>query len=724
MFERWGRIVYRRRWAVLAVGATGVVLAGVWGLGVFGSLSDGGFEDPDSEATRAAQRIERTLGRTDAADVVALYRSPSWTVDDQRFEQAVVDTLAGLPADEVAAVNGYYQTGAPAFVSEDRHSTYVSITLAGDTEEDRTDGFAAIRDELEAPGLETRVGGNQAVFTDVNEQVARDIGRAEALSMPIVLILSLLIFGGLVAATLPIGVGMIAILGAFALLRAMTLVGDVSVFSINVITLLGLGLAIDYALFVVSRFREELAAGSTVEQAVARTVSTAGRTVVFSGLTVAAALASLLLFPQNFLRSMGFGGMAAVLVAMLAALTMLPALLSVLGHRVDAGGLPFLRRTRAAHRATGGVWTRIAHTVMRRPLVFASAIVVALLALGAPFLRVEWGGVDARALPEGTPSRVVSESLADDFAAPAEHARVVISGASRAEVGEYVAELSGVDGVDSVDVAGERRGTTVIDVGFDADPQSEAARDLVRDLRSVPAPAGAIVLVGGETAALLDLLDSLGDTLPLMGLVVAASMLVLLFLAFGSVVLPFKAMAMNVVSIAASFGVVVWIFQDGHLSGLLGFTSTGTVEATQPVLMLAILFGLSMDYEVFLLSRVREQWDRTHDNTAAVAAGLQRTGRIITSAALLLIVVIGAFATSGITFIKMIGVGMIVAILVDATVVRALLVPATMRLLGSANWWAPAPLRRAWARFGFREDVPPAPDVPAADEQRVPAGVY
>jgi RND superfamily putative drug exporter len=273
-------------------------------------------------------------------------------------------------------------------------------------------------------------------------------------------------------------------------------------------------------------------------------------------------------------------------------------------------------------------------------------------------------------------------------------------------------------------VAGERRGTTVIDVGFDADPQSEAARDLVRDLRSVPAPAGAIVLVGGETAALLDLLDSLGDTLPLMGLVVAASMLVLLFLAFGSVVLPFKAMAMNVVSIAASFGVVVWIFQDGHLSGLLGFTSTGTVEATQPVLMLAILFGLSMDYEVFLLSRVREQWDRTHDNTAAVAAGLQRTGRIITSAALLLIVVIGAFATSGITFIKMIGVGMIVAILVDATVVRALLVPATMRLLGSANWWAPAPLRRAWARFGFREDVPPAPDVPAADEQRVPAGVY
>jgi trehalose monomycolate/heme transporter len=721
MFERWGRLVHRRRWSVLAIGAAVVLIAAGWGVGVFGSLSDGGFEDPDSEASRAAEQIEQTFGRTEA-DVIALYSSDTWTVDDPQFRAAVATTIDDLPAEEIVQSVDYFSTRNPAFVSSDRHATYVAITLEGEGDDELADSFTAIRDDLEAPGLQTQIGGQQAVFADVNGQVSEDIARAEAISMPVVLVLCVVIFGSLVAASLPIGVGVIAILGAFGLLRLLTLATDVSVFSINIITLLGLGLAIDYALFVVSRFREELVAGRSVDDAVARTLATAGRTVAFSGLTIAAALASLLLFPQNFLRSMGFGGMAAVLVAMTTALTVLPATLAVLGHRVDSGRVPFLQRRSAATHERGA-WARLAHSVMRRPVAYLGVIVIALLALGAPFLRVEWGTVDERVLPEGTESRVVGERLDEEFARPAGQAEIVLAGASQSEAEAFVGEVRAVEGVDEVVVTGQSGDTAALLARYDLDPQSEDARDIVREVRSIAVPVGATALVGGETAILLDLLGSLGDTLPWMGLTVAGAMLVLLFWAFGSVVLPVKAIAMNLVSITASFGVVVWIFQDGNLSEFLGFTPTGTVEATQPILMLAILFGLSMDYEVFLLSRVREHWDRTQDNAASVAAGLQHTGRIITSAALLLIVVIGAFATSGITFIKMIGVGMIVAILIDATVVRAMLVPATMRLLGRLNWWAPGPLRRLWERAGFRDGEPsPAQAQEAAEPARVGAG--
>ena len=358
-----------------------------------------------------------------------------------------------------------------------------------------------------------------------------------------------------------------------------------------------------------------------------------------------------------------------------------------------------------AQGAEHGAWARIARVVMRRPVVVLVTVVVGLLAIGLPFLRVEWTSVDERVLPAGTESRVVSEELDAGFPGQDEStADVVVTGADPAGLESYTAALGAVDGVDAVRVVGEQDGTTRLEVAYAADPYSAEGRDLVEQLRAVPVPDDAQALVGGEGAQLIDLLTSLGNTLPWMGLVVVVAMMVLLFIAFGSVVLPLKAIVVNVISVVASFGVVVWIFQDGHLSGLLGFTPLGALDATQPILMLAILFGLSMDYEVFLLSRIREQWDRTHDNTASVAVGLQQTGAIITSAALLLAVVIGAFATSGITFIKMIGVGMLVAIVVDATVVRTLLVPAAMRLMGKANWWAPAPLARWWERHGFREE--------------------
>jgi trehalose monomycolate/heme transporter len=409
---------------------------------------------------------------------------------------------------------------------------------------------------------------------------------------------------------------------------------------------------------------------------------------------------------------MGYGGVATVAVDVLAALIVLPALLAVLGHRVNA-----LRIRRSVQRPprdeSSGAWYRLARSVMRRPLVYVTVITIALLALGAPFLRISWGGTDARTLPAASTVRQVSEALDSEFpvnsTAPIE-ALITGAGASPATLASYLHRIDAIPGVTGAQVTGVRGDVTRVDIGYTPAPVSSAARHIVTQIRGLAPPAGTTVLVGGTTAGLVDELASLGSTLPWMALLVCLSTFVLLFFAFGSVVLPVKAIVMNVLSLAATFGVVVWIFQWGHLSGLLRFTPTGSIDPTMPILMLAIIFGLSMDYGVFLLSRIRERYDQTGDNTAAVAAGLQRTGGLITSLALLLIIVVGAFSASGIAFIKLMGVGMIVALLVDATVVRILLVPATMRLLGRANWWAPRPLRRLYARYGIKEEVPaPAP---------------
>ena len=714
----FGRLVASRRYVVLGFAAAFLAVGVVWGTGVFGQLSDGGFEDPASESSQAVVLADQQLGRT-SADAVVLYSSEKATVDDPVFRSAVQETLGSLPPDAVAQATTYWSTGqAPAFVSKDRHSTFALVELAGATDAERGAAYEEIRDDLDAPGLRTLVGGPVAVFDDVGTQVGEDLARAELFTLPVVLILLVLVFGSLAAAALPLAVGGLAVLGAFTALRLITSVTDVSVFAINIVTFLGLGLAIDYALFIVSRFREEVAgtdgSRAAVSESVARTMATGGRTVAFSGVTVAASFLALLFFPQAFLRSMGYGGIAAVVVAMVGALTVLPALLAVLGTRVDALRVGRRRRTDAA---TGQGWGRIAHAVMARPVWVAAAVVAVLLVLGAPFLRVQWGGVDTRVLPEGTESRVVAETLEREFSGGGgETVDVVVSGASGPAVQSYAERLAELPGANGAEVVAADGDTAKLSVGYPGAALSETGRELVHAVRGVAAPAGAEVLVGGDAAELEDLLSSLGSRLPWAAGFVVIVMFVLLFLAFGSVVLPVKALALNVLSLTATFGVVVWGFQDGHLAGLLGFTETGTIEATQPVLMLAIAFGLSMGYEVFLLSRIREEWDRTHDNTVAVTAGLQRTGRIITSAALLLAVVIGAFASSGITFIAMIGVGMVVAILVDATIVRALLVPATMRLLGEANWWAPGPLQRFWQRYGIRESTEPA------DRGTVPAG--
>jgi trehalose monomycolate/heme transporter len=724
MFESWGRVIYRRRRLVLVLALVVVAFAAAWGTGVFGRLqSSGGFTPPDSQSQQAANLAQASFGR-DAGDVVVLYSSPDQTVRSPGFRAAVTGTLAALPRSKVLSYETYWSTRSPQFISTSGRETYAVLELAGSTDDARQTSYDAIKNELGAPGLRTQVGGPVPTYEAISKEVTSDIGRAEGFSLPALLIVMLVIFGSLAAASLPLAIGGIAILGSFTALRLLTLITPVSIYSINITTILGLGLAIDYGLFMVSRFREELHRQATTADAVARTVATAGRTVAVSGITVALALASLMLFPETFLRSMGYGGVATVLVDMIAALTILPALLAVLGPRVNA--LRIRRTVRRPPVAEGqGAWYRLASSVMRRPVLYAVPIVIVLLALGSPFLRVTWGGTDATVLPAGAPARVVTEALNRDFpdnpTAPIESVvqfggPVAGSLARSAQLAAYVGRLDRVAGITGAQVTGVRGDVARVDMRYGPAPYSPQARAIVEQVRDVPPPAGAQAYVGGQTAQLVDELSSLGQTLPWMGLVVAASTFVLLFLAFGSVVLPVKAIVMNVLSLTAMYGVVVWIFQEGHLSGLLQFTANGTIEPTMPILMFAIMFGLSMDYEVFLLSRIRERYDVTGDNTAAVASGLQRTGGLITSLALLLVIVVGAFSASGITFIKLLGVGMIVALIVDASVVRVLLVPAVMRLLGPANWWAPRPLRRLYARYGLREaDADTAPALPAAE---------
>ncbi|MGH3308828.1 MAG: MMPL family transporter, partial [Nocardioides sp.] len=517
---------------------------------------------------------------------------------------------------------------------KDQHAVQVQISLAGASQDALLDNWDQVEPALDSENLQTDLAGSFAVYGDVNDITSEDLERAELISLPIVILLALLIFGSLVAASMPAVVGALAVVGSLAVVRLLTTVTEVSVFSVNVITLLGMGLAIDYALFVISRFREELTRlpmddPDAPTKAITTTMATAGRTVLFSGLTVAAAMSSLLVFPQNFLRSMGYGGISAVVIAMLAALTVLPATLRLLGRRIDGGRMPWRRHRPVSVDDDHGWWARLAHGVMRRPVVVVVVVTAALLAIASPFLGAKWGSVDYRVLPEDASAHVAADKLNSEFGPEQSTANLLLQGVDRADVAAYTRDVEADEGITQVQPVETRGDTALLRAVWDGNSQSQTSQEIVRDLRAVEPPDGE-VLVGGLTADTVDLISSVGDHLPWMGLIVVGVMLVLLFLAFGSLVLPLKAVVMNAVSITASFGVVTWIFQEGNLSGLLGFESPGYLDATNPILMLAILFGLSMDYEVFLLSRVREQWDRTRDNDLAVATGVQKTGRIIT----------------------------------------------------------------------------------------------
>jgi putative drug exporter of the RND superfamily len=736
MLERLGRFLLRRRWAVLAATLVAVVAAGALGGSAITKLKSGGFDDPGAESTRAAKVLADEFGTGDP-NLVLLVTAKGGQVDDPAVAaagEALTRRLAAEPG--LAQVVSYWASGVSALKSTDGSQALVLGRITGD-EEGLDERAAALtgayaRDDAT---LRVQVGGQAQVFREVGEQVESDLARAEALAVPITLLLLVLVFASAVAGALPLAVGGFAIVGTLLVLRALAEVTDVSIYALNLTTALGLGLAIDYSLFIVSRYREELEAGREPADALVVTMGTAGRTVLFSAATVAVSLLALLVFPLYFLRSFGYAGIAVVTLAAVGALVVLPALLAVLGRRVDKLRLPIGRRRAAAAREPQrGLWHRIATAVMRRPLPVALAVVAFLVLLGTPFLGVRFGLPDDRVLPAAAEGRQVAEAVRDRFATDESSALSVVApgigdpAAHLADIDGYATALSQLDGVSRVDALtgsysdGRRLqgplpagagavppeagrfaaadGTWLSVVGS-VEPYSAAGEELVAAVRELDAPLGAQVT--GPSAQLVDTKASLFGNLPAAAAIIALVTFALLFLMTGSVVIPAKALVLNLLSLTAIYGAMVYIFQDGHLAGVLGFTPTGTIDTSMPVLLFCIAFGLSMDYEVFLLSRIKEEHDRTGDTVGSVAAGLERTGRIVTTAAALLAIVFIAFATSQVSFLKLFGVGTALAILIDATLIRALLVPAFMRLAGQANWWAPAPLRRLHARVGLRE---------------------
>ncbi|MFI1732231.1 MMPL family transporter [Streptomyces acidicola] len=717
MFARLGGLVVRARWLVIALAVGVLAVGGVWGTRVVDSLSDGGFYPEHGPSAEADRRIEKEFGRQNA-DVVVVYTSDRSTIDDASFTDPVRDKLSDIAErSEVADVRSYFGTRSPAFVSRDEHSTFAVVSLVGTDEETRADQFEKVKELLPVPGTTTLVGGREAALADFNKKTEEGILTAEIIATPILTVLMLIIFGGVVAASMPLVVGVLAVLGGFTITRLLTQVTDISVFAINVITIIGLGLAIDYSLFIVSRFREELAAGADERTAVVRTMATAGRTVVVSGATVLLALAGLLIVPLPFLHGIALGGGAAIGVAIVSALVVLPAVLVVLGRRIDALGIrgrggPRRRDTSGdTSRGDGlGMWARIGSAVMRRPAAWLVGVLAVLIVAATPFLHATFETVDERVLPAGTESRVVAETLKSEFPGGADGTLLLmVDGGGRTAAETVGGAIKRMDHVASVTPIATEGGATLLQVKATDGEQGPGTRALARQLDRLAPPEGTTLHVSGLAAQVNDQMDAIADGLPWLALTVVGVTLVMLFFAFGSVLMPIKAVLMNLVSIGAAFGAVVWSFQDGHLAGILGFTAR-PVEASNLVLILVLLFGLATDYEVFLLSRVREEWDVSGDNTRSVMVGMQRTGGIITAAALLLIVVVATFTTGGVSFLKLIGIGMTVAIFVDATLVRMVLVPATMRILGDANWWAPRPLRRFYATYGIRESA----EVPAA----------
>ncbi len=714
MFDRLARFVYaRRRLVGIAAGVFFVIAIAIGG-SVAKHLAPYGNDDPATESVKADNLIE-AKGYRDTSVVVLVRGAPVSSAAERTKVKAIAGELRRRR--DVDAVHGFYDTGSRAFVSRSGDETYLAVSLWATDDQAQQDAAQSIADSLaNEPGV--KVGGFALAQKQVNQQTENDLRTAELLVFPILFLLSLLFFRSAVAAALPLLVGGLAIVGTFLMLRIASEFGSISIFALNLTTGLGLGLAIDYSLFIVSRYREELArrgvdsehaaAGRTERwEALRATMRTAGRTVLFSSLTVAAALASLIVFPQRFLYSMGIGGACVAVLAAAVSLVVLPAVLSLLGPRVNAGAPRFLqhRADRDARSERSGFWYRLSQFVMRRPVVVAISSASLLIVLGLPFLQIRFTGVDPQVLPQSASARQVDDALRSDFP-PFETSpiRVVVEGGGGSAVARVSHELHESQGIASVGrPVALRGGLSVIDAISRHSYIDAASKDTVRAIRALPDPPGAAVQVTGISAHYVDFESSLHAHLPIaLGIVVAAT-LIILFAMTGSVVLPIKSLLMNVLNLSAVFGILVLIFQHGNFESVLGYTSQGALEETMPILLFAIAFGLSTDYAVFLLSRIKEAYDGGASNEESVAIGLERTGRIVTAAALLFAIAIGAFATSKIVFIKENGIGTALAVLIDASIIRALLVPSLMALLGKWNWWAPAPLRRLHDRWGLSE---------------------
>jgi len=700
MLDRLAHMIVRHPWRVAVAGMAFAAICGVFGAPVAGMLQGGGFEDPASQSTSAANLLEAATGiRPDGGVIVLVKSGQPITSQATRDEVDRVTQIVAADPGVKLALN-YYVTGSSALVSTDGTQTLVigQLRSMSDTEA----GVASTRIQRALAGdRAVKVGGFGLANAQVQSQVSADLAHAEELAFPILFLLSLWVFRGAVAALLPLLVGGVTILGSFLGMRLITLHTPLSIFALNLVTGMGLGLAIDYSLFMVSRYREELAAGHSTDEALRRTLNTSGRTILFSSLTVAAAIASLIVFPQKFLYSMGVGGVLVALIASAVSLLLLPALLKLLGPRINALAP---RAWQRPLEVGDGFWYRLSHFVIRRPLPIAVGGAAVLVILGLPFAGVKFTSVDPSVLPASASSRQVSDVVAQDFPGSARSTVYVVVDApadGASQVQAFANQIASLASVTTVDVAPAGTSHWRLDVHTVDRGLATSTLGVVKGIRSTQSPLH--FEVGGSSAAFIDLQASLGAHLPVAIAIVVTATVLLLFLMTGSLLLPFKAVLMNALTLSAAFGVLVLIFQDGNLTGLLDFTSQGALESTQPVLLFALVFGLSTDYGVFLLSRIKEAHDAGAPNSEAVAIGLGRTGRVVTAAALLFCVAIGAFATSQIVFIKELGIGTAAGVLLDATMVRALLVPSLMGLLGKWNWWAPSPLRRVHSRIGFSE---------------------
>ncbi len=728
MFYRLGLIVVARARLVLGLSLVVLALAVFLGIGAFGRLLSGGFDDPASASSQAKTLLDQKFGGE--PDLIFLVHARTGTVDGaaaMASGQALTRRLSG--DHRLRGVTSYWSSHAPGLRSRDGSDALILANVLGGDSTANASATALLKAhaELNDAAVTVQIGGARG--SDVGGQVGKDLAVAEAIAVPITLILLVLAFGSLVSALLPLGVGVIAIFATFAELNLLSHVTNISIFAINLTTALGLGLGIDYALLMVSRFREELGRGGETGDAIARTMATAGRTIAFSALAVAAALAAMLVFPVYFLRSFGYAGIGVTLFSAASALVLLPALFAVLGKRINAGRI---RGINPARSLEAPFWTRLAKAVMRRPALAAVPVIAALLLLATPLLSVSFGTPDDRVLPTSAASHQVGDTVRNDFATAPNVIEVLITPAlSSGSLQTYTRTLSGLAGIQRADssagsfvtgqpVASNGSSTKLaaagvqrvsLSTGYDA--ASSAAQDLVRRVRDVPAPAGVKVLVGGASATLIDGKHAIGSRLPLAGGLIVVTTFLLLFLFTGSVVQPIRALLGNGLTLGATLGTMVWIFQDGHLSSLLGFTPTPTNTA-MPVLLFCIAFGLSMDYELFVISRIKELHDAGAENTAAVVHGLARSGRLVSTLAALLAVSFFAFGTSKVSFIQFFGLGTGLAILIDATLVRGVLLPAFMRAFGERAWYAPSSLRRLHNRIGVSEATHDQPAMSAS----------
>ncbi|MFF2644813.1 MMPL family transporter [Streptomyces niveus] len=741
MFASLARFTTHRSKLVLYLSGVLLVLAGALGGGVISTLSAGGFTDSSTESARTAEVLDGRFGS--GAPNLTLLVTDERGVDDPAVSAAGARLTERIGAEDgVEQALSYWTLGkAPALRGEGGDSAMVLVRITGD-EDQVQKTLERIQPEYDrtVEGLETRVGGVAVANKEITETTSDDLLLIEMVTFPVLLVVMLFVFRSVVAALVPLAVAGLTIVSVLLTLRVLTLFTDVSVLATNVATGLGLGLAIDYGLILLKRYREELHGGADTDTAIATALRTAGRTVLFSAVTVALALAGLLVFPFYFLRSFAYAGIPTALLAALVSITFLPALLKALGPRIDKGRvLGRGKEEKPPKPETERFWYRLATNVMRFPVPVAVAVIGLLLFLGSPFLSLHMSLADDRVLPADTQSRQISDIVREDFSAQESQALNVVLNdtppTGERSIDAYAQKLSTLGNVARVDseagsfAAGEQvappgpgserfsaDNSTYLSVIPKSESLSEEGEELVKDIRTTEAPYD--IQVGGPAAELVDSLDSMYDKLPAALAIIGITTFVLLFLFTGSLVLPLKALVLNCLSLSATFGVLVWGFQDGHLEGIVGdFVVTDTITWTVPVLLFCIAFGMSMDYEVFLLSRIKEEWDRSGDNQLAVARGLERTGAMVTAAAGLIAIVWLGFVLSGISYLKAIGLGLAIAVLMDATLVRGALVPAFMRLAGRANWWAPAPLARFHKKFGLRE----APDEPSGTPDEKPA---